>query len=136
MVPPQVNKYYALDLSPGRSLYEFLLKRGIQVYGISWRNPTKAQRDWNFDTYAQATIEALDVAREVSGSPDLNIMGGCLGGMTAAITQAHLAAIGENKVHSATMFVTLLDCESDGRMFLFGHRRPSHSPRRCRNPPE
>jgi len=46
-------------------------------------------------------------------------MGGCLGGMTAAITQAHLTALGENKVHSATMFVTLLDCESDGRMFLF-----------------
>ena len=120
MVPPQVNKYYALDLSPGRSLYEYLLKRGIGVFGISWRNPTGAQRDWNFDTYAQATIEAIDVAREVSGSPDVNIMGGCLGGMTAAITQAHLAALGENKVHSATMFVTLLDCESDGRMLLFG----------------
>jgi polyhydroxyalkanoate synthase len=120
MVPPQVNKYYALDLSPGRSLYEYLLKRGIGVFGISWRNPTGAQRDWNFDTYAQATIEAIDVAREVSGSPDVNIMGGCLGGMTAAITQAHLAALGENKVHSATMFVTLLDCESDGKMLLFG----------------
>ena len=100
MVPPQVNKYYALDLSPGRSLYEYLLKHGIGVFGISWRNPTGAQRDWNFDTYAQATIEAIDVAREVSGSPDVNIMGGCLGGMTAAITQAHLAALGENKVHS------------------------------------
>ena len=119
MVPPQVNKYYALDLSPGRSLYEYLLKRGIQVFGISWRNPTGAQRDWNFDTYAQATIEALDVTREVSGSPEVNIMGGCLGGMTAAITQAHLAALGQHKVHSATMFVTLLDCDSDGRMFLF-----------------
>ena len=119
MVPPQVNKFYALDLSPGRSLYEYLLKRGIQVFGISWRNPTGAQRDWDFDTYAQATIEALDVARAVSGSPDVNIMGGCLGGMTAAVTQAHLAALGEDKVHSATMFVTLLDCESDGRMFLF-----------------
>ncbi len=119
MVPPQVNKYYALDLSPGRSLYEYLLKHGIGVFGISWRNPTGAQRDWNFDTYAQATIEAIDVTREVSGSPDVNIMGGCLGGMTAAITQAHLAALGENKIHSATMFVTLLDCESDGKMLLF-----------------
>jgi polyhydroxyalkanoate synthase len=121
MVPPQVNKYYALDLSPGRSLYEYLLQRGIQVFGISWRNPTGAQRDWNFDTYVQGTIDAIDVVREISGSPDVNIMGGCLGGMTAALTQAHLAALGqEDRIHSSTMFVTLLDTESKGRMFLFG----------------
>jgi polyhydroxyalkanoate synthase subunit PhaC len=121
MVPPQVNKYYALDLSPGRSLYEYLLQRGIQVFGISWRNPTGAQRDWDFDTYVQATIDAIDVVRQVSGSPDVNLMGGCLGGMTAALTQAHLAALGEeDRIHSSTMFVTLLDCESKGRMFLFG----------------
>jgi polyhydroxyalkanoate synthase len=119
VVPPQVNKYYALDLAPGRSMYEYLLKRGIQVYGMSWRNPTGAQRDWDFDTYAQATIEAIDAVREVSGSPDVNLMGGCLGGMTVAIVQAHLAALGDSRVHSATMAVTLLDCESDGRMFLF-----------------
>ena len=120
MVPPQVNKYYALDLSPGRSLYEYLLQRGIQVYGISWRNPTRAQRDWNFDTYVQATIDAIDVVREVSGSPDVNLMGGCLGGMTAALTQAHLAALGEeHRIHSSTMFVTLLDTDAEGRMFLF-----------------
>jgi len=124
MVPPQVNKYYALDLSPGRSLYEFLLKRGIQVYGISWRNPTRAQRGWNFDTYVQATIDAIDVVREVSGSPDVNLMGGCLGGMTAAITQAHLAALGEeDRINSSTVFVTMLDTESTGRMFLFGTRQ-------------
>ena len=61
VVPPQVNKYYALDLSPGRSMYEYLLQQGIQVFTISWRNPTGAQRDWDFDTYAQAVIEAIDV---------------------------------------------------------------------------
>jgi polyhydroxyalkanoate synthase len=120
MVPPQVNKYYALDLSPGRSLYEYLLQRGIQVFGISWSNPTREQRDWDFDTYVQATIDAIDVVRQVTGSPDVNIMGGCLGGMTAALTQAHLAALGqEDLIHSSTMFVTLLDTQSKGRMFLF-----------------
>ncbi len=119
VVPPQVNKYYALDLAPGRSMFEYLLQHGIPVYAISWRNPTGEQRDWNYDTYAQATIEAIDAVREVSGSPDVNIMGGCLGGMLVAIVQAHLAALGDSRIHSATMTVTLLDCESDGRMFLF-----------------
>ena len=119
IVPPQVNRYYALDLSPGRSLYEHLLKNGIQVFGMSWRNPTGEQRDWNFDTYVRATIEAVDVAREISGSPDVNIMGACLGGMTSALAQAHLAARGENKIRNGTLMVTLLDTESEGRMFLF-----------------
>ena len=119
VVPPQVNKYYALDLAPGRSMVEYLLKQGIQVFCISWRNPTGAQRDWNLDTYAQATIEAIDAAREVTGSPDVNIMGGCLGGIMVALVQAHLAALQDHRIHSATMTVTLLDCHSDGRMFLF-----------------
>jgi polyhydroxyalkanoate synthase subunit PhaC len=119
VVPPQVNRYYALDLSPGRSMYEYLLEQGIQVFTISWRNPTGAQRDWNYDTYAQAVIEAIDVIGQVSGSPDVNIMGGCLGGMTAAVVQAHLAALGDHRINSATMTVTMLDCDSDGPMFLF-----------------
>ena len=119
VVPPQVNKYYAMDMSPGRSMYEFLLQRGIQVFGISWRNPTGAQRHWNFDTYAQATIEAVDVAREVSGSPDVNIIGACLGGITAAIAQAYLAAHDDDRIRSTTFMVTVLDTASEGRMFLF-----------------
>jgi polyhydroxyalkanoate synthase len=119
VVPPQVNKYYALDLSPGRSMYEYLLRHGIAVFTISWRNPTGAQRDWDYDTYARAVIEAIDVIRQVSGAPDVNIMGGCLGGMTAAVAQAHLAARGDRRINSATMTVTMLDCDSDGRMFLF-----------------
>ena len=114
-----MNKYYALDLSHGRSMYEYLLQHGIGVFTISWRNPTGAQRHWDYDTYAQAVIEAIDVISQVSGSPDVNIMGGCLGGMTAAVVEAHLAALGEHRINSATMTVTMLDCESDGRMFLF-----------------
>ncbi|MGD0608846.1 MAG: alpha/beta fold hydrolase [Streptosporangiaceae bacterium] len=119
VVPPQVNKYYALDLSPGRSMYEYLLKQGIQVFGISWRNPTGEQRDWNFDTYVQATIDAVDVVREVTGSPDVNATGACLGGMTLALAQAHLEAAGDHRINSVTMTVTVLDTDSDGRMFLF-----------------
>ena len=119
VVPPQVNKYYALDMSPGRSMYEYLLQHGIQVFGISWRNPTGAQRHWNFDTYAQATIEAVDVARKISDSPDVNIIGACLGGMTAALVQAYLTAHDDDRIHSAAFMVTLLDTESEGRMFLF-----------------
>ncbi len=119
VVPPQVNKYYALDLAPGRSMYEHLLKRGFQVFGMSWRNPTAEQRDWDFDTYAQAVLDSIDVVREVSGSPDVNLMGGCLGGMMVAITAAILAARGDDRVNSVTIGVTLLDLAADAKILLF-----------------
>ncbi len=119
VVPPQVNKYYALDLAPGRSMYEYALKHGFQLFGISWKNPTPAQRDWGLDTYTEAMLEAIDVVREVSGSPDVNLMGGCAGGMMVGILLSRLAALADDRVHAATMVVTLLDLDVEAKMLLF-----------------
>jgi poly[(R)-3-hydroxyalkanoate] polymerase subunit PhaC len=119
VVPPQVNKYYALDLAPDRSMYQYALYRGFQVFGISWRNPTPAQREWGLDTYTKATLEAIDVVREVSGSPDVNLMGGCAGGMMVAILLSRLAALADDRVNAATLVVTLLDLDADAKMLLF-----------------
>jgi len=54
IVPPQINKFYLFDLAPGRSVVEFLLANGIQVFVVSWRNPTTEHRDWGLDTYVNA----------------------------------------------------------------------------------
>jgi polyhydroxyalkanoate synthase len=123
VVPPQVNKYYALDLTAGRSMYEYLLRDGFQLYGMSWRNPSAAHRDWGFDTYAQAILDAIDVVRAVSGSDDVNLMGGCLGGMMVALVTALLEARGDERVHSATMTVTLLDMNTDAKIMMFASPR-------------
>ena len=53
VTPPQINKYYSLDLSPDKSLVQFLLKSGFQVFCVSWRNPTRQQRDWGLDTMSR-----------------------------------------------------------------------------------
>src|SRR6266508_3390984 len=39
IVPPMISKYYVVDLSPGRSLVEYLTGRGQQVFAVSWHNP-------------------------------------------------------------------------------------------------
>ena len=109
MVPPQINKYYFYDLSPKKSLIRFAVESGLQVFTLSWRNPTHAHRRWNFDTYISAIEEAIDVIREITGSPDCNIEGGCVGGITVAGLLANLAERGERKVNSATLMVTMLD---------------------------
>ena len=80
----QVNRFYLGDLTPDRSLFRRLLDAGIPVFAISWRNPTKEQRDWNIDTYADGIIEAIKVIRKVSDQDKVHLMGLCAGGLVAA----------------------------------------------------
>jgi polyhydroxyalkanoate synthase len=109
MVPPQINKYYFYDLSPKKSLIRFAVESGLQTFTISWRNPGPEHRDWNFDTYLAGIEEAIDVVREITGSPDVNLEGGCVAGIEVAALLADLAQRGERKVHAATLMVTMLD---------------------------
>ena len=57
ITPPQINKYYALDLSPDKSMVRFLLESGIQVFCVSWRNPTAANRDWGLGAMSQRSTK-------------------------------------------------------------------------------
>ena len=109
VVPPQINKYYVLDLAPGRSLVEHLVGKGQQVFMVSWRNPGPEQRDWNLDTYLAAVLEAMDATQDITGADDLNLLGVCAGGITSAALLGHLAAIGDDRVNSASFLVTILD---------------------------
>ncbi len=116
MVPPQINKFYFYDLSPKKSLIRFAVESGLQVFTISWRNPTEEQRDWNFDTYVGAIEEAMDVVCDITGSPDCNIEGGCVAGIGVIALLGSLAARGSTKVHSATLMVTLVDTSAETQL--------------------
>jgi polyhydroxyalkanoate synthase len=112
ITPPQINKYYALDLSPDKSMIRFLLESGIQTFAVSWRNPTAAHRDWGLDTYVAAVDEAVDAAREISGSDDISMMGSCSGGITSTAYFATLGSAAEKKIKNLVLAVCLLDPNS------------------------
>jgi polyhydroxyalkanoate synthase len=112
IAPPQINKYYALDLSPDKSLVRFLLESGIQTFAVSWRNPTAANRDWGLDTYVAALDEAVDVARQITGSADITMMGSCSGGITSTAYFATLGSVAENKIKNMVLAVCLIDPNS------------------------
>jgi len=109
VVPPQINKYYVLDLAPGRSFLEHAVGRGIATFAISWRQPNAGHRDLGLDGYVGAARRAAEVACEIAGSDDCNVLGVCAGGITVALLLGHLAAAGDRRVHSATFGVTMLD---------------------------
>ncbi len=116
ILPPQINKYYILDLAPGRSLVEHAVAQGYQVFMVSWRNPGPEQRDWDLSAYVAAVVEGMDAALEITGSRDLNLLGVCAGGITSAALLGHLAAIDDRRVRSATFLVTVLDWDVPSTM--------------------
>ena len=109
VVPPPIGRFYFLDLRPGRSFVEYAARRGLQTFMLSWRNPTAEQGGWDLDTYAAAVLAAINTVRDITGSPDVNLIGFCAGGIIATTLLNHLAATGDHRVHSMSYAVTLLD---------------------------
>ncbi len=110
VVPPTINKYYALDLAPGRSLVEHLVREGQQVFTISWRNPDQLQGHFDLDTYAQAILEARAAAAAIARQPAVHLLAACSGGIMAAGALGHLADGGEL---AGAASLTLLVCALD-----------------------
>jgi polyhydroxyalkanoate synthase len=110
IVPPMINKYYIVDLAPGRSMVEYLVEEGHQVFVISWRNPDARHRDWDLDTYGRAVVDALDAVRIISNAGKASICALCSGGVVSSMVAAHLNAIGQlGGVASICLGVTVLD---------------------------
>src|SRR5260370_903222 len=110
IVPPTINKFYALDLAQGRSMIEYLVRGGQQVFVLSWRNPDARHAGWGLDAYVQAVRDALGAVERVCGVGRTALMGVCAGGIIASITAAHLAAIGQqDRLACFRLPLTVLD---------------------------
>lgn len=120
IIPPQINKFYANDLSPNKSIIRFLTSRGYQVFAVSWRNPTRQHSHWSLANYVQALIDATDKVKKITSSKRINVSGACSGGITMALYLSELAARGDHSVNCFTMLVSVLDGKkSDSDVGLF-----------------
>jgi polyhydroxyalkanoate synthase len=113
LVPAMINKYYALDLTPDRSLIKFCVDSGIQVFAISWANPTQDHADWGIEKYALAVIEAIAAVKSITRSKDLNLFALCSGAMMASAMAAYLEAMGDQSIHSMTIGVCMLEMQQE-----------------------
>jgi polyhydroxyalkanoate synthase len=110
VVPPTINKFYVLDLAPGRSLVEYLVQQGQQVFVMSWRNPDARHSKWGFDTYVRAILDALDAVEDVCGVDRTHLLAACSGGILSSMAAAHLAATGrQDRLASLDLLVTVID---------------------------
>jgi polyhydroxyalkanoate synthase len=114
-VPPTINKFYVLDLAPGRSWIEYLVQSGQQVFVLSWRNPDARHAAWDVDTYVSAVIEALDGIERICRVDRTVLVGACSGGILTTLVAARLASEGAlRRLAGITLAVTVLDFRRAG----------------------
>jgi len=113
IVPPTINKFYVLDLAPGRSLIEYVVGQGQQAFVISWRNPDSRHSKWGFEAYSEAIREAFNAVDEISGVSSVHTVAACSGGLLAVIAAARRAAETEGqsmeRIASLSLLVTMID---------------------------
>jgi len=119
-----INKFYITDLAPGRSMIEYLVSQGHQVFVISWRNPDARHRDWDLDSYGSAIASALGAVRSICQAPQVSICALCSGGVAAAMVAAHLSAVGKlGELGTLCLGVTVLDQAQAGTAAAMIDRR-------------
>jgi polyhydroxyalkanoate synthase subunit PhaC len=118
--PPWINKYYVMDLAPGRSLVQWAVDHGHTVFMISYRNPDERMRHVKMDDYlVSGPVAALEVVGNITGADKINLLGLCLGGTLTMATLAYLDAVGMDLINSATFLNTLIDFSEPGLLGVF-----------------
>jgi polyhydroxyalkanoate synthase len=120
IVPPWINKYYILDLTPEKSFVKWCVDQGLTVFVISWVNPDAKLAAKGFDDYMhQGPLEALEVVATVTGEEKVHTMGYCAGGTLLATMLAYMAAKGDERALSATLLTTQVDFTYAGNIMAF-----------------
>ena len=120
LVPPNINKFYILDLQPENSLIRYAVAQGHRTFVVSWRNPdaSLAQKTWD-DYVEHAAIKAIHVTQEITGADTINALGFCVGGTILGSAIAVLGARGEKPVASVTLLTSMLDFSDTGILDIF-----------------
>jgi len=120
IVPPWINKYYVLDLTPEKSFIKWCVDQGITVFCISWVNPDAhlAQKSWE-EYIREGPLAALDAIKQATGEEKVHTVGYCVGGTMLAVALAAMAARGDERIVSATMFAAQVDFTYAGDLKVF-----------------
>ncbi len=109
IIPPQINKFYANDLSPDKSVVQWLTKQGFQLFCVSWRNPQAENAHWGLTDYIDELIKVTDAIQAITRSKKINLCGACSGGITTTTLASKLISQNDDRVNAITLEVCVLD---------------------------
>nr|WP_041796194.1 class I poly(R)-hydroxyalkanoic acid synthase [Pararhodospirillum photometricum] len=120
VVPPWINKFYIMDLTPKNSFIRYMVEQGLTVFVVSWVNPGPELGHKDFGDYMnEGPLAAMEAIASLTGERDLTLMGYCIGGTLCAATLAYLAARGDERVKAVTFLTTMVDFSEPGELGVF-----------------
>jgi polyhydroxyalkanoate synthase len=120
IVPPWINKFYILDLTPEKSFIKWCVDQGLTVFVISWVNPDTKLASKSFEDYMRGgPLAALDVIEQATGEREVHAIGYCVGGTLLATTLAYMASKQDPRIASATFFAAQVDFTYAGDLKVF-----------------
>ena len=120
IVPPWINKFYVLDLTPEKSFIKWCVDQGLTVFVISWVNPDEHLSKKTFEDYMrEGPLAALDAVKRATGESKVHAAGYCVGGTLLAVTLAHMAATKDQRIVSSTFFASQVDFTYSGDLKIF-----------------
>lgn len=120
IVPPWINKYYIMDLSPENSMVDWLVKQGQTVFLMSWINPDKNHAHLEFSDYIlNGPLKAIECVKKQMAVEQVNTLGFCNGGTLLSMALAYNKAHGDTSVHSASFLATLIDFSDHGEISVY-----------------
>ena len=120
IVPPWINKFYVLDLTPEKSFIKWCVDQGLTVFCISWVNPDAHLATKTFQDYVfEGPLAALDVIAQATGETKVHALGYCVGGTLLAATLAYMTVDRDHRITSATFFASQVDFTYSGDLKVF-----------------
>jgi polyhydroxyalkanoate synthase len=120
IVPPWINKFYVLDLTPEKSFIKWCVDQGLTVFCISWVNPDEHLAKKTFEDYVrEGPIAALDPIKAATGEDRVHSVGYCVGGTMLSVALAFMAANHDERITSATLFAAQVDFTYAGDLKVF-----------------
>jgi len=121
IVPAWINKFYIFDLRPQNSFVRWCLEQGIQVFIVSWVNPTKKQAQKTFSDYTlEGLYEAVKQVQLHSNTSEINALGFCAGGILLSCLMAYLQAINTpSPFNSTNIIASPIDASKSGNILAY-----------------
>ncbi|MBV9458215.1 MAG: alpha/beta fold hydrolase, partial [Bradyrhizobium sp.] len=86
IVMATTNRGYILDMIPGQSFIEFLLRRGYDVYMLDWIAPKPEEKSLGMEDYVLDFIpDCIRRAQRDCGEEDVSVIGYCFGGVLSLL---------------------------------------------------
>jgi polyhydroxyalkanoate synthase len=121
IVMATTNRGYILDMVPGQSFIEFLLKRGYDVYMLDWAAPKPEEQSLRMEDYVLDFIpHCLKLVQEDSREEDVTVVGYCFGGVLSLLYSAIHA---DGPVKNLICFTTPIDFREMTLFQNFADRR-------------